>query len=191
MLVVPVFGIQYVLTEWLSMETRHPLVELIQKNPDTWFFVCTGVAALVVAPVAEEFVFRVFLQGWLESVARVLPMPRGTDENQAGLWMSALVLGPQYGSAAGGEIPGETPQQKPEPEVVGDPIPEPVDLAPLGPLGGMPDQPLFPDQVGPVAWPIGVTSLLFAAAHFGHGADPIPLFFWGLGWATSTSARTV
>lgn len=52
-----------------QITTAHPLVQLLAVKNWTAFFLC-GMAAVVVAPIAEEFLFRILLQGWLEKVDR-------------------------------------------------------------------------------------------------------------------------
>ncbi len=51
-------------------DLAHPVIVILRSNPNlaTLLF-CVWVAA-VVAPVAEEIVFRLLLQGWLEAVER-------------------------------------------------------------------------------------------------------------------------
>lgn len=55
-----------------QMEGAHPLVVLLQvdRHPAVLLLVC--LAAVVVAPIAEEFYFRLMLQGWLEAEERRL-----------------------------------------------------------------------------------------------------------------------
>lgn len=48
------------------IDSKHPLIELLKKNPEPGFFATAAFAAVIVAPVVEEFLFRVLLQGWLE-----------------------------------------------------------------------------------------------------------------------------
>jgi membrane protease YdiL (CAAX protease family) len=50
-----------------EMEGAHPLVVLLQvdRRPGVLLLVC--LSALVAAPIAEEFYFRLMLQGWLEA----------------------------------------------------------------------------------------------------------------------------
>lgn len=193
MLVVPVFGVQYGLTQWMGLESKHPLVKLVQENPQPWFFLCSGVAAIVVAPVAEEYLFRVFLQGWLENVAAGLRSAPSAGEAWS-RWARQWMLGPLLNDLATRrwhheptQAPPETPDAEPiasqsltttsGPESV-NPYESPTDdvqpTAPLvaGRLG---------EQVGPAYWPILVSAALFASAHVGHGTDPIPLFLLAVG----------
>ena len=47
---------------------EHPLVILLSRSPSLGTLALCFVAAVLVAPVAEEFLFRLVLQGWLEAV---------------------------------------------------------------------------------------------------------------------------
>lgn len=64
MLAPIVYALQLFLTQ--LVESKHPLVEMLKRNPSPGFFLVASFAAVVVAPLAEEFLFRVLLQGWLE-----------------------------------------------------------------------------------------------------------------------------
>lgn len=61
----PVYGLQFMLSQFV--EEQHPIIEVLQRHPSATLFVLAGLSAVVVAPLAEEFFFRVLLQGWLES----------------------------------------------------------------------------------------------------------------------------
>jgi membrane protease YdiL (CAAX protease family) len=67
MLAPVVYGIQWLLVKLI--ESEHPLLELVKEQPSVRLFAITGFAAVVVAPVAEEFFYRLLLQGWLERTA--------------------------------------------------------------------------------------------------------------------------
>ena len=47
--------------------TEHMVGQLIAEG-NVWVFLLCGISAAVVAPVSEEFLFRVLLQGWLEAL---------------------------------------------------------------------------------------------------------------------------
>jgi membrane protease YdiL (CAAX protease family) len=64
MLAPPVYAIQAGLTQWFPSE--HPLIRLLQKQADPFVYAVVIFAAVLVAPVVEEYFFRVLLQGWLE-----------------------------------------------------------------------------------------------------------------------------
>ncbi len=61
-----VFGLQRLITTWVPY--HHQLVTAVQEKNDLPMWIVAGVSAVVVAPVFEEFFFRVLLQGWLEKV---------------------------------------------------------------------------------------------------------------------------
>ena len=63
----PVFSIQYLLTRWFKSE--HPVQLLLSENSSPRVLLLCVLSAVVVAPLAEEFLFRVLLQGWMEAVA--------------------------------------------------------------------------------------------------------------------------
>jgi membrane protease YdiL (CAAX protease family) len=58
--------------------TAHPLARVLVEDRSPWAILVCLVAAVVVAPVTEEMLFRLILQGWLEAVERRLRrrMPR-------------------------------------------------------------------------------------------------------------------
>ena len=67
MLAPPVYAIQGVLvTIWKP--SKHPIMEMFKTSPDLGFFAVQMLAAAVVAPLFEELVFRVILQGFLEKL---------------------------------------------------------------------------------------------------------------------------
>ncbi len=71
MLAPPVYGIQDVLTRWFP--SRHPLISLLTENGSFSVYLVVGFSAAIVAPLAEEYLFRVLLQGWIEGAL----IPRG------------------------------------------------------------------------------------------------------------------
>ena len=78
-LCVPVFSTQAFFT--MFYESEHPLLQTLEENPqlDLFFYACF--AAVIAAPIAEEFAFRVILQGWLEKVAEFF-----SDRESWGAW---------------------------------------------------------------------------------------------------------
>ena len=53
-----------------DIEQAHPLVVLLQLDHRLGVLLLVLASAVVVAPIAEEFFFRLLLQGWLEAVER-------------------------------------------------------------------------------------------------------------------------
>ncbi|MDP6446372.1 MAG: CPBP family intramembrane metalloprotease, partial [Pirellulaceae bacterium] len=70
-----VFGLQALVTTYFQ-QTKHPLIEIAREGRDPWFLLAAGSAAVIIAPVTEEWVFRVVLQGWLQKLFANLPSPR-------------------------------------------------------------------------------------------------------------------
>ncbi|TVS20464.1 MAG: CPBP family intramembrane metalloprotease [Planctomycetaceae bacterium] len=66
LLAPPVYALQMLLVQWFPSE--HPLIKLLQERPDPIFLGITAFAAVIVAPVAEEYFFRVLVQGWLHKL---------------------------------------------------------------------------------------------------------------------------
>ena len=77
--IVPVYGIQFFFTQILDMPSKHPLLEMAEANPSAGVLLVISVLAAAAAPLAEEFLFRVLLQGWLEKI-QSLALARKTPE---------------------------------------------------------------------------------------------------------------
>jgi membrane protease YdiL (CAAX protease family) len=59
------------LTEDASVDKSHVVQRVLsEEGPTAWPIVLGVMMAIVVAPITEELVFRLLLQGWLESVER-------------------------------------------------------------------------------------------------------------------------
>ncbi len=182
MLVVPVFAVQFVLTK-LWMETTHPLVQLVREHPNTWYFLLSSLAALVVAPVAEEFLFRVFLQGWLENMAHAMRAGPHDQTDRSQRTGELLVGSPSdRDNMIGAEPPGSIPtaENPYEPPATAD-----SPLVTKSDHGREPDAPSAATSaavlVAPALWPIVLSAALFALAHYEHGPDPVALFLLALG----------
>ncbi|HEX3998353.1 MAG TPA: CPBP family intramembrane glutamic endopeptidase [Pirellulales bacterium] len=71
---VPIYGLNELLTRYVKY--THQVLKSLESQPDVRMFVATAVAALVVAPLFEEFLFRVLLQGWFEKIESLRRMLR-------------------------------------------------------------------------------------------------------------------
>lgn len=176
-LIVPTFAIQsavtfvieQVATEW--QPTKHPLIELLQDDPSPGLFVMAGIFAVVVAPVTEEFLFRVWLQGWFENCTQYFVRSRrnATPESSPNSSHSEHLL-------MGRGLKLEEPLQT---------IGAALDAASseTTPPDGVAqsDGVATPAVERPSIWPVLISSTLFSAAHVGNGPDPIPLFVLALG----------
>lgn len=173
----PTYALQFVLVQWV--ESKHPLVELLRERPDPTLLGLSVVAAVIVAPVFEEFLFRVLLQGWLESFVGHTADPvrlffgrpaeeRSRDGAVAG---NDKLVCPQYPvdwSSDG--VPWKQGNANP--------------YIPPGDTDGDSAPPVFTWKGTATArfyFPIVGSSLLFALMHLTHGPDWIPLFFLALG----------
>lgn len=154
-LILPViYIVQMIAVQFIEYE--HPLLEILeQEQAGHGLFLMAAGVAVVVAPICEELLFRVYLQGWLENLSgrTVTPPPTATEESSQ--WPGSIAAS-QHGTDAG---------------VTGDRY-----SSTSGPTGAG-----ATDTLQPAHWPIFVSSLLFAGLHLGQGPAPIPLFFMGIG----------
>jgi membrane protease YdiL (CAAX protease family) len=158
MLAPPVLAMQGVLTKWFPSE--HPLVVMLREKMTGPLFVVGVFVAVIVAPVVEEFVFRVLLQGWMERLGRPKQLPPR--------------ISPEYFLNPPPSMPATSMVTA---ELVSEGAANPY---------AVPQQDAVPAKENPIAeppprWPIFVSAVIFALMHAGNGPDPIPLFFLALG----------
>jgi membrane protease YdiL (CAAX protease family) len=160
----PVHAIQVLLVYSLNMEqgkSGNELIELMMSGEPSVLVMAVGaLMAVVMAPVCEEVVFRLLLQGWLEKwedeqlAWRIVPTPVTSDNDET--------------PPADGIITSDAAQS----EAIVDPPADqfPPTHPPARGIGGL-----------PYGWlPILISSLLFGLAHFGYGPEPVPLFVFAL-----------
>lgn len=65
---LPVYGLSLLvqMMEWREPDAQHPLLQVLLESSGWTTTAWVAVMAIVGAPFAEEFLFRVVLQGWLE-----------------------------------------------------------------------------------------------------------------------------
>lgn len=91
--IVPVYGTQIVLTQVFGYKSEHALVQLARETHNAGTLVLISLAAVIMAPLVEEFLVRVVLQGWLEKKQRQFRKRRGdANESPAG-WGPIVVSG--------------------------------------------------------------------------------------------------
>lgn len=160
MIAPPVYAVQMVLVQWLS--SKHPLIELLKENPDPAFLAVSGFSAVLAAPIAEEYFFRVLVQGWLEK---------------------AIAIGRRLPDVSLAELVDDREREEVyQVERDDNPYASPT-VASVVDEGekASRDAPAH-DGRGPVLpVPIVVSAAFFAAMHASHGPDPIALFFFALG----------
>ena len=162
---MPVLIVNFLLTNLFQSKEGHPMIEKLMDFSSPTMLVVASFSAVVVAPVFEEFVFRVLLQGWLERL-----------EDEA-VQFEATQREPEI-------VEGELV----EPELVDLPLEQPQHSQPpsrtqLGWFGLLPH-----------GWlPIIISGVLFGLAHLGHGLAPVPLILLGvvLGYLYQRTHRLV
>jgi membrane protease YdiL (CAAX protease family) len=87
--VAPICGLEGLLEKLFVYE--QPLIEAVRAQPDAATFAATTVAAVVAAPLFEEFLFRVLLQGWFESIEARRRAARGTADTAGPAWWPILL----------------------------------------------------------------------------------------------------
>ncbi len=155
MLALPVLTLQGILTRWWY-PSQHPLVEMLRESPDSSLFVTSVFVAVLVAPVAEEFFFRVLLQGWLEkSTTSLAQLFKTMPQVKYANGIRSRASEPHVVEMGAGRDASSTSDEVYLAEVVEEPPPP--------------------------YWPMFVSAAVFALLHYSHGPDPIPLFFLAIG----------
>ena len=161
----PVYGLQMILTQFFP--SKHPAIELLvrQANPATVALVV--ISAAIVAPLVEEFLFRLVLQGALEGAEqRMLAARTRTIEKPAAFAPSSEDAAEPLAETTNPFTPYAAPQA----------IEESEGTSPQQSVGLLTELP--PGSVGGLSagiWPIIASSSFFALLHIEHGPDPIPL----------------
>lgn len=162
---LPVYGLQILLTRFFP--SHHPAIELLKENPDPVTVLNTVLMAALAAPLCEELLFRLVLQGGLEGAeARFL-----SGGNPDGHF-------PAASTSPVGAAPGPPPTAVEMPADGSASPAAPTEVSPAEPLP-CPGQPRL-WGLPPGTWPILASSTLFALMHWQHGPDPIPLFVLAL-----------
>jgi membrane protease YdiL (CAAX protease family) len=159
----PVYFIQLVLTQ--IFESRHPILVMLERNQAPGAFIVAALAAVVVAPVVEELLFRVLLQGWLENWWSAPRAKRTSDLPAEPLPAPPVDYDPATQDALAAQ------------RLTGDENPF-ASPTPLGAVAGT--EHLVSESKPLLLVPILISSSIFALLHAGHGPDPIPLFLLAL-----------
>jgi membrane protease YdiL (CAAX protease family) len=164
MLAPPVYATQGLLVSFWQ-ESKHPLIEMFKEQPNIDFFAILFVSAAFIAPLFEEMVFRVLLQGFLEKIF-VHPLAQiSTTDSRQHQPTAALVDQHDYVALS---LPSDAnPYASPR----------------LGGLSMINAEPIEALQSCPsISWlAIVISSAIFALLHYSHGPDWIPLFILALG----------
>ncbi len=157
----------------LKTDYKHPLLDEIRTTATLTSYLLGVFTAVLMAPLAEEFLFRGIIQGWLQSWGRSSP--------------SEILLGaslPQRFSSDAiitANLVGETSSP---PSLF--PVEPPEFNTGEGHASLVMDDRLIEQVEGepfvttPPWWPAVVTGILFGLAHWGYGLSFIPLIVLGI-----------
>jgi membrane protease YdiL (CAAX protease family) len=157
--IAPVQGLQILLLYLFGLQeepSNHPLVKMVTSGePNVSLLVLATAAAVVVAPLSEEILFRLLLQGWLEKWEDMRLGWRTEEQNDEARMTNDETAATNIPSFVirHSSLDDATPSVKP-----------------LRGLAGL------PYGVAPIL----ISSLLFAVAHYGYGPDPVAIFFLAL-----------
>jgi len=197
-----VYGIMALVSAGLNQEYDHPLLERMSEDGSWNAFFMAAFCAVVAAPICEEFLFRVLLQGWLQS----LPW------SSQSLWWLLGASTSHCTQLTQSQLP-QTANVDTQPSTddaivsesslapiaavassVTEPQAEPSDVPPIvapmtGSLPGDTDQVLLTvpatggsslPSLTPPLWPVFVSGTLFGLAHWGYGLSFVPLIVLGI-----------
>lgn len=186
MLTPPVYVLQGVLVNFWKPSV-HPLMEMFKETPDVGLFGLLFVAAAVVAPLFEELIFRVMLQGFLE---KAFSFRGEAHELFFGNLVRQVPVEPPVLSEV---LPAAFVAASPDAAESLNPYAPPAVLTP-GELASTRKShaDLQAELRGSSAsLPILISSAIFALLHYSHGPDWIPLFLLatGLGYLYQRTHR--
>lgn len=172
---LPMIALQSLLVIVFEWKYEHPLIELVTETKDPLLFSLAGIAAAVVAPLFEEFVFRGLFQGWLEKLV-------------GGNATKEMVV-------AGG-------REEPEVEIYAPLVTEtqsPMDPNPYAAPTVPNTEQSFSIKLAKTLTPpsprdwlaIVISMIVFSLLHYSHGPAWIPLLIFGaaIGWVYQRTHR--
>jgi membrane protease YdiL (CAAX protease family) len=159
LLLAPVcYGLMIALSR-MTTPQDHPVGAMLRQDFSSLTIVLALVSATILAPLAEELLFRGVLLGWLTSMLQ--PRRYANDQKES---LLLTITDDELGDAP--ELDATLAHPPPPP-----PLSTPAE--------GLPDEPA---RYGVRFWlPNLVASLLFAALHHPQWPAPIPLFILSLG----------
>lgn len=169
-------------------EYQHPILDAMRQDGSFFSYLLALFAAVLVAPLAEEFLFRVVLQGWLQSIpyssisAAILGASearRGDPEDSLFFHPASLVSRDGIVLESQNAVPTEL-SATPRPELENSPYRPPTNIDwPAETGAGEVASGSKPEVVPPI-WPSVVTGVLFGLAHWGYGLSFVPLILLGI-----------
>lgn len=175
-----VYALQFLLS--LFIEGHHPLIDMVQGGGTTALLLA-AVSAILVAPLCEEWLFRVMFQGWLQKLELLLAsVPRaagGASQSAAGPPLTPL------SDDAATQAPVASPDLPPSLPAAGEGQENPHSPPSAQPTTSAEAKAGLPPARGLLGLPLGTLPILMSAAvfsllHSGQGPAPIPLFVFAL-----------
>lgn len=164
MLLPLVIGMQSLLTLMINYE--HSTMTQVTTHQSGAVIAAAFLSAGIAAPFLEEYLYRVFLQGWIDKFMNGLWIVRHSTDKDAEFQQAAWVV-------IGGRDSHQLElREQDRAASTDDPDPSPPNAKPRSSKS----RPLMMRMV-----PVIMASTLFALAHFGQGPAPIPLFFFAVG----------
>lgn len=204
-----VYVVMAAISASFSEQYDHPLLDRMAEEGSGFAFALAFFCAVIVAPITEEFFFRVLLQGWLQSIpwrTSGLQWFTGAREPARRFEASAgdpgaiplATLVKEDGSALAPAADAKNPYATSgEPHVTGHALDRAFSAGPDYSRGqdyvAGPELPLAAGQkndlissaigdggVRPPLWPVFISGALFGLAHWGYGLSFIPLILLGV-----------
>ncbi len=177
---------------------EHPLIDSAVESATFPKYLMAVFAAAIVAPIVEEFLFRVLLQGWLQSIPfrSLAETIVGGEANRSPNYAtpafdgaSASIVTPNNATLRDYSAPiaNETVRVQAEPT---SPTMSGI-YQPSATLNSAENTsevpapgPVPENAIRPPFWPSIIAGVLFGVMHYGYGVSFIPLSFLGifLGW---------
>jgi membrane protease YdiL (CAAX protease family) len=165
----PVYAIQSIFTTLFKFKSEHPLIEMVERGQSFTIFAVAVYLAVGVAPLAEEFLFRVLLQGWLEAW-----LTRRAAERQ----LNAAMLENVAAKVDNAESPTAVSVDSDNPYAAPLAMPVSSQTSASPPLSGMSidaQLDLVAGQLVPGWAPLVTSAVIFALLHATQGPDPVAL----------------
>lgn len=179
-----VYAISAAVTLGLDKKYEHPILDQMAENGSLASYLLAAFAAVIAAPIAEEFFFRVFVQGWMQSI------PFSS--------LPAIVLGASKHRRSDPETeffhPSSTGSFSVGPVTAGaiasahEGVANPYATEAVAPSGAVETSEAnettssgdesHPGIVPPI-WPSVITGILFGLAHLDYGYSFVPLIVFG------------
>lgn len=191
-----------------TVKYKHPLLEAMLSDGSLNSYLLAVFAAAIAAPVAEEFLFRVVLQGWLQSIpfSSLGSILLGANASQRSDPENELFYHPSCrtdehptaiptptaatdvkSEATGKEQTGEQTEEGGESSDrvaqirnAGGPSPYQLGISPTDMFSPNTSSAKLVENLTPHWWPSVVAGILFGLAHWGYGLSFIPLSVLGI-----------